>query len=276
MNAAEQYNAMVNARHTQQTRLATPFGESYWQRYAHTYRFDPHREPEPQLAAGLRYVEAGDEIIEIGGGAGRIGLPMALKAKSLRNVEPSPAMREQFGIAVAEHGISNAEVISSNWPVSERVEADLVLTVDVTYFITDIEAFIREMHESARRRVMILTWTVAPPNVNANLFQVAFREDEAPSPGFRELLPVIWDLGIVPDVLVVDQPFTWPERLPTNDEEAVRFALAELAVVDQPTVEENIRNQLDTLFHRGDVYRPAWRIPANGMLITWTTEGGNE
>ena len=272
MNAAARYNAMVQARYDQQTRLATPFGESYWQRYAHTYRFDPYREPEPQLATALGYIEPDDEIIEIGGGAGRIGLPMALRAKSLRNVEPSAAMREQFGIAVAEYGIANAEVIPSAWPASEPLDADIVLTVDVTYFITDIEAFIRAMHESARRRAMILTWTVAPPNVNADLFRAAFGEEEAPSPGFRELLPVIWEFGIVPDVLVVDQPFSWPERLPTSDEEAVRFALAELAVFDQPAVEANVRRQLDTLFRRGEVYRPAWRIPAQGMLITWRTD----
>jgi cyclopropane fatty-acyl-phospholipid synthase-like methyltransferase len=271
MNAAEHYDAMVQARHDQQTRLATPFGESYWQRYAHTYRFDPFRAPEPQLAAALRYIEPGDEIIEIGGGAGRIGLPMALKAASLTNIEPSLAMREQFDIAVAEHHIGNATAIASAWPMDNAINADVVLTVDVTYFIADIETFIRAMHESARRRVMILTWTVAPPNVNANLFRAAFGEEESPSPGFRELLPIIWDQGIVPDVQVVDQSFTWPERSPTTEQEAVQFAVEELAAFDQPKPEQNIRNHLNTLFDRDAVYRPAWRIPAKAMLITWAT-----
>ncbi len=271
MNAAEHYNAMVMARHDQQTRLATPFGESYWQRFAHTYRFDPYREPEPQLAATLKYIEPGDDIIEIGGGAGRIGLPLALQANTLRNVEPSAAMREQFGISIAEHSIANAETIASAWPMTDQVSADIVLTVDVTYFITDIEPFIRAMHESASRRVIILTWTVAPPNVNAELFRIGFREPEAPCPGFRELLPVIWDLGIVPDVQVVDQSFTWPERLPTTEDDAVNFALEELASFDQPDAETNVRQHIDELFERGDVYQPAWRIPSQGMLITWET-----
>lgn len=272
MTAAEHYNAMVIARQAQQARLATAYGESYWQRYAHTYRFDPYREAEPQLAAALRYVQPDDDIIEIGGGAGRIGLPMALRAASLRNVEPSAAMREQFGIAIAEHDITNADAIPAAWPTTQPISADIVLTVDVTYFISDIEPFIQAMHESAQHRVMILTWTVAPPNVNANLFRAAFGEEELPSPGFRELLPVIWDMGIVPDMQVVNQAFEWPEQLPTSDDEAVQFALEELAVFDQPDVEANLRNQLDTLFHRGDVYRPAWRIPAAGMVITWNTD----
>ena len=80
MNAAERYNEMVKARQDQQVRLATPLGEWYWERFAHTYRFDPYREPEPQLAETLKHIEPGDDIIEIGGGAGRIGLPLALRA----------------------------------------------------------------------------------------------------------------------------------------------------------------------------------------------------
>ena len=271
MNAAERYNAMVQARQEQQGRLATLFDESYWARFAHTYRFDPYREPEPQLSAALRYIEPDDEILEIGGGAGRIGLPMALQAKSLTNVEPSAAMREQFAIAISEHGISNASAVASAWPPSGPVSADVVLTVDVTYFITDIEPFIRAMHESARRRVLILTWTVPPPNVNAELYRIAFGESQAPSPGFRELLPVIWDLGIVPDVHVLDQPFIWPEQLPTTDEEAVQFAAEELAAFDQLEAERNIRRQIGKLYQRGNVYRPTWRTNSRAMLITWRT-----
>lgn len=271
MNAAEQYNTLVQARQDQQRRLATPFDESYWERFAHTYRFDPYREPEPQLAAALRYIDPDDDIIEVGGGAGRIGLPMALQANSLRNVEPSPAMRQQFALATAEHGVSNATAIASAWPLTDPISADVVLTVDVTYFIRDIESFIQAMHDSARRRVLILTWTVAPPNVNSDLFQVVFGEPQSPSPGFRELLPVIWDLGIVPDVQVFDQPFSWPERLPTTEDEAVQFALEEVAAFDQPEAERNVGSQIDRLFMRGDVYQPSWRTRSQAMLITWNT-----
>ena len=276
MEAADRYNAMVRARQEQQRRLSKPFDESYWERYAHMYRFDPTRSPERSLRELIRRLEWEDEIVEIGGGAGRMGLPLALRARSLRNIEPSAAMREQFRISVREHDIGNAEAIASAWPMREPISADVVLTVDVTYFIDDIEPFVRAMHETAQRRVMILTWTVPPPNVSSKLFRIAFEEEEQPSPGFKELLPVIWDLGIAPDVIVVDEPFTWPERLPRNDEEAVRFALEELAAHDHPGAEDNIRAQLDDLFDRGEVYRPTWRTPAKAMLITWFKDSGRD
>ena len=272
MNAAERYNAMVRTRQEQQSRLATPFGESYWERFAHTYRFDPHRLPEASIREVIRRMELEDDIIEVGGGAGRVGLPLVLRGKSLRNVEPSAAMREQFRLAVWQHGVQNAEAIASTWPMEEPISADLVVTADVTYFITEIESFLRAMHEAARRRVAILTWTVPPPNVNASLFRLAFGEVEAPSPGFRELLPVLWEMDIVPDVLLVEEGFAWPERRPTNDEEALQFVYRELSPRHEEAVAERLRPRLGELFMRDDAYFPAWRTPSRAMLITWRTD----
>ena len=272
MTAADTYRDFVRARERQQAELATPLTEARWARYAPGYRFDPYREQEPQLAAALEYVRPNDEIIEVGGGAGRIGLPLALRARSLLNVEPSAAMRRQFQICIDEHRITNARTLASIWPTGAELNADVVLTVDVTYFIEEIEPFVRAMHEASRRRVMILTWTVPPPNVNAELFRIAFGVDEAPSPGFRELLPVIWELGITPDVRVLDEQFTWPERLPTDEVTALRFALSELEPSDEQTASNRIRAALPHLYERrGEVWQPVWRTPSQAMLITWST-----
>ncbi len=272
MNAADRYGEMVRACREQQARLATPYGESYWDRFAHTYRFDPNRLPEASIREVIRRMEFEEEIIEIGGGAGRVGLPLVLRGKSLRNVEPSAAMREQFRLAVWQHQIEEAEAIASTWPLSEPISADLVVTADVTYFVSEIEPFLQAMHDSARRRAFILTWTVPPPNINAALFELAFGEPQAPSPGYRELLPVLWELDIVPDVLVVDEPFAWPERRPTNDEEALQFVYNELTPADEEAVAERLRPHIGELFMRDDAYYPTWRAPSRAMLITWETE----
>lgn len=273
MTAAERYGELVRAWNRQQADLGTPLTEARWARHAPGYRFDPHRDPEPLLAAALDYVDPSDEIIEVGGGAGRIGLPLALRVRSLLNVEPSDAMRSQFQICINEHKIENAQALASLWPTADPLSADIVLTVDVTYFIKDINTFIRAMHEAARRRVIILTWTIPPPNVNTELFRMAFAAEAAPSPGFRDLLPVIWDIGVVPDVRVFDEWFTWPEHLPTDEESAIRFALAELEPRDEPTARSRIAAALDQLYERrSDVWQPIWRSPSRAMLITWRTD----
>ena len=272
MSAADRYGELVLAHERQQAEYSSPLTEARWAKYAPSYRFNPHREPEPQLAAALEYVQPEDEILEVGGGAGRMGLPLVLRGQSLLNVEPSAAMRRQFEICIEEHRIANARALASRWPTPESLSADLVLTVDVTYFISEIEPFLRAMDESARRRAMILTWTVPPPNVNADLFRLAFGVEQAPSPGFHDLLPVLWEMGIVPDVRVFDEQFTWPERLPTDEQSAVRFALAELEPGDEALVRDRVAAALAELYQREEEqWRPTWRTPSRAMLITWRT-----
>ena len=271
MNAAERYRQMVLDRQEQQSRLSLPFDASYWDCYAHTYRFNPRRLPEPSIREVIRRMEMEDEVIEVGGGAGRVGLTLALRAKSLRNVEPSAEMRKQFQQLVHEHEIHNATVVESAWPTAEPMSADVVVTADVTYFITEIVPFIGAMHEAARRRVAILTWTVPPPNVDQRLFELGFGEQQSLSPGYQELLRVIWELGVVPDVLVLDDPYHWPERLPTNDEDALRFACEQLGARDAGTVAARLRPHIGALFNRDLGYLPTWRPPSKAMLITWST-----
>ena len=270
--ATERYAEMVRARERQKAELATPLTEERWAEYAPTYRFDPRREPEPQLAAVIGLLESGDEIIEVGGGAGRIGLPLALRARSLINVEPSAGMREQFDICIAEHGIENARALASLWPPAEPLQADLVVSADVTYFVAEIEPFLLALDRAARRRVALLTWTVPPPNVNAALFRLAFGVEEAPAPSFRELLPILWENGITPDVRVVDEWFAWPERLPTDEASAIEFALAELEPRDEPAARRQVTAHLDELYERGASWEPTWRTPSQAMLISWPTK----
>lgn len=271
--ATERYAEIVRARERQKAALATPLTEERWAKYAPTYRFDPRREPEPQLASVIELLEPDDEIIEVGGGAGRIGLPLALRARSLVNVEPSAGMREQFEICVAEHGIENARAVAAAWPPNEPLEADLVVSADVTYFVAEIEPFLLALDRAARRRVALLTWSVPPPNVNDTLFRIALEEPEAPAPSFRELLPPLWDAGIVPDVRVVDEWFTWPERLPTDEQSAIEFALGELEPRDVEAARRRITAHLGELYERGAVWTPTWRTPSQAMLITWRTDG---
>ena len=273
MTPTQRYAELVHARERQKAELATPLTEQRWAKYAPGYRFDPHREPEPLLAAALELLEPDDEIIEVGGGAGRIGLPLALRARSLINVEPSAGMIEQYAICVVEHDIDNASGLLETWPTAEPLEADLVVSADVTYFIAEIEPFLLAMDRAARRRVALLTWIVPPPNVNAALFQQALGVAEAPAPSFRELLPILWDAGITPDVRVLDEWFTWPEQLPTDAQSAITFALEELEPRNEQRARERIAAALDDLYEQSSqVWRPRWRTPSQAMLITWRTE----
>ena len=90
---AEQYDAVWG----QWRRLFGPPAADMWAGPAAAqFRFDPLREPDANLAALASYVDPGDVLVDVGGGAGRVSLPLALRCREVVTVEPSPAMAAEY------------------------------------------------------------------------------------------------------------------------------------------------------------------------------------
>lgn len=275
MTAAERYRELVEAVDAQRRELGLDALDSArWSSNAPFYRFDPRRPLDPNLARLAGFVRADDHVIDVGGGAGRIGLPLALRCRALTNVEPAPGMGEAFLELMREAGIGNAALAPEAW-LDAEVEGDVAVSVDVVYFVREIEAFLRKLDRAAARRALIHVWSPTPPARNARLFEAAFGAEQACGPGHGELLAVLWDMGLLPEVLLLPEPFDWPERgpLPASADEAVAFALAEAEAEDAPGAEERVAARLDELFARDadGRWRPAWRPTLRGLLITWET-----
>ena len=279
MSAAAEYADRVHRVDAQRERLGLEaYTRERWDDAASGYRFDPHRALDPNLEILASYVDANDELVDVGGGAGRIGLPLALRCRSLTNVEPSAGMARAFEEVASAATITNARVVVSDWLSADAVVGDLVITVDVTYFVAEIEPFLRKLASAARRRVLISTWALPPPARNASLFRVVHGEDQVSVPGYRELLAALWEMGVLPDVRVLPDRFSWPEsrQLPTTRDAAVEYALDEVGAADRALAAARVDAQFDTLFTRAeDRYHPAWRRDAQGLLITWPTGTSN-
>ena len=89
----------------------------------------------------------------------------------------------------------------------------MVLTCDVTYFIRDIVPFIEKdagLSPQAPRDGPGVERAAAQSR-GGDLFRRVYGEPLAPMPGHRELLPVLWDLGILPDVRVLPDPTWWED-----------------------------------------------------------------
>jgi hypothetical protein len=150
----------------------------------------------------------------------------------------------------------------------------------VTYFVRDIVRFIKQLATAARRRVMITVWSVANPNQSAKLFHLVYGEEQVAAPGYRELLPVLWELGILPDVHVlpgVPQVAGGPmgARLPQTPDEAVQLALQGqwLGPQDHTRARGLIEAHFSELFAPSpEGFQLLWRQEAREVLITWETE----
>ena len=113
--SSRRYAAMVDAAAAQTTNFGRGGGDAWAERASH-FRLDPHRELDVNTAAVLSLIEPGDTVLDVGGGAGRVALPAALRCRGVVNVDPSAAMRAEFEASAREAGITNAQAIAGNWP----------------------------------------------------------------------------------------------------------------------------------------------------------------
>ncbi len=274
MSAIADYRAMIDTANAQNARLTAPFNPAMWDRMAAQFTMDPRRKLDANLGAVAGLIQPSDVLVDVGGGAGRVGLPLALGAKELINVEPSGGMNEAFRTSAAGAGITNAHTVEADWLDEHGVTGDVSLVFNVTYFIADIEPFLAKLAASTRRRVIIGVWSVPPPFQNAALFESILGEAQEPVPGHRELLAVLWEMGILPDVRVLPLPFGLRTALPQGREEAVKQWAEQLRARDREQAMTRIDAQFETLFTvSDDGIRPRWRPDCREMLITWETGG---
>ena len=281
MTATETYAARIDAVRAQRARLhgASPPDDPWGGPVARRFRADPHRPLDANLAVLASYLQPEDVLLDVGGGAGRVALPLALRCREVIVVDASPGMGTEFAAAVAAAGIPNARFVHANWLEAEDLQGDVALTANVTYFVRDIVRFIEKLATAARRRVMITVWSVANPNQSAKLFHLVYGEEPVAVPGHRELLPVLWELGILPDVHVLPgvprvQGGPMGAPLPQTPEDAVQLALQGqwLGPHDHARALHLITEHFSELFaSHPDGFRPLWRQEAREVLITWET-----
>jgi SAM-dependent methyltransferase len=279
MSAAEQYAAMVDAVTAQRARLhgERRTDDPWTGERVQRFRYDPRRRLDANLEILASYVRAEDVLIDVGGGAGRLSLPLALRCREVINVDASAAMLAAFEELAAQAGIRNARAVQSDWLAAEGIQGDVTLAANVTYFVRDIGPFVRKLETASRRRVMILVWSEPPPNLNGPLFRLVYGEEQAPLPGHRALLPVLWEMGILPDVRVLPLPprmmgLLPPGGYPRTPEEAIAFTMTGrwLASKDHERARRVLEAHFRELFEEtAEGFRPRWQMEAREVLITW-------
>ena len=241
---------------------------------------DARRLLEPNLAIIASYVEPDDVIIDVGGGAGRLSLPLALRCREVINIDPSAAMGAGFEANARRAGITNVHFVQGGWPLPDPPGGDLVLVNHVTYLTRDIVPFIHALEATARRRVLITINSPPPPAMHRQLYQLVYGEDETVVPGHAELANVLWELGILPDVRVLPQSTIAPPPPAISRDAALETAVARFSTEQwalwPPTPELHARvrgvleEHFDTLFAEPDSgFDPRWIRHGHKILISW-------
>lgn len=276
MTPAQRFTNLVDEANAQSARIRgdQPQDDPWGGSIARVFRFDPNQVLDDNRAIIASYVRADDVLIDVGGGAGRVSLPLALRCRQTVTVDPSPGMRAEFEELAATSGIANARFDQTDWLAAKDVEGDIVFSADVTYFVRDILPFLDKLQAEARRRVMITLWSVPPPNRQSTLFRLINGEAQKRRPGHCELMSVLWDMGILPDIRVLPGDPWWDTEVPQTREEALDMAARGRG--HNPEAREMARGiveaHFEELFEQGpEGFRPLWPASARELLITWET-----
>ena len=150
MSAVATYAARVDAVIAQRTRLRgpQPTGDLFDGLPANhpLLNSDPRRPLDASLAVIASHVEPDDIVVDAGGGAGRYGLPLALRCREVVNVDPSAGMLAAFETLAQNAGITNVRTVQSDWLAIEPPRGTVALVNHVTYLTRDIVTFIRKPH----------------------------------------------------------------------------------------------------------------------------------
>ena len=275
MGAIETWKERVEAHHAQSEAVmaaAAWSDDDFWQPYARFFRLDPRRQDDPVLDVLLSMIEPESSALDVGGGAGRMALPMALKCTHVNVVEPSDSMIEQLRESAMESGIENVSVTQASWEDAKVEAADVVLCAHVVYGVADIEPFVRKLEAHANSLVVLLAFIESPMNRISRFWKPVHGEERIDMPALPELVNALWEMGIYPNVQMLAP--VMPDRF--EDREVALTQLRNRLYVPSGSAEEaRLRAAMDELLEDVDGGVMVKGIaPVRQGYLSWMPERG--
>jgi len=269
--AAESWRELAEAHHAQTERVRADGGveKDFWAPIASRFKDDPSREDDPVLNRLMTWVDEDSTVLDVGGGAGRFAIPLAKRCRKVTLVDPSAAMLETLQKASAEAGVENITSAHANWEEAEVEPADMVLCAHVIYGVTDIEPFLRKLEEHARKRVVVVSHAVAPVAMMASFWKAVHGEERIGMPAFRELVPVLWEMGRFPDIemLAATEHTGMPDR-----DIALEWLRRLTWVAPDSEKDRVLQTELDAAFDAEQGAYVLRRGRSQRGIVTWLTE----
>jgi SAM-dependent methyltransferase len=174
LGAEAAWAAQVRAHHEQTARVReTPEGGDFYAPVSRLFIADPRRTDDEVLDHLLALARPGEAWLDIGAGAGRYALPLALRVREVIALDPSAGMLAALREQATEHGIGNIRLIEGRWPVDPAtgpaLTADVALIANLGYDVEAVGAFLDAM-EGAASRLCVAILADRQPSAPAHAF----------------------------------------------------------------------------------------------------------
>ena len=220
--AAVAWAAQVRANRDQVDRVREVGDGDFYASTTSLFRADPRRpdEDDATLAARRGLARPGERWLDIGAGAGRYALPLALALEpdgEVIAVDPSPAMLAGLREDTATHGIGNLRIVEGRWPLAPGTlpspAADVALIANVGYDIEAICPFVDAMEAAVTRLCVAVMMERTPASVAEPFWPRVHGEPRIPLPALPEFVALLRSRGRDPVVRTVHrEQRSFPDR----------------------------------------------------------------
>jgi molybdenum cofactor cytidylyltransferase len=212
--------AQVRANREQVDRVREVGDGDFYAATSGLFVADPRRpDTEDATLAALRaIVRPGETWLDIGAGAGRYALPLALDpAGEVIAVETSPTMLSGLREGLATHKIGNVRIVEGRWPLEEGVmpvpAADVALISHVGYDIEAIGPFVDAMEAAVRRLCVAVMMERTPASVAEPFWLPVHGQERIPLPALPAFVDLLSARGRSPEVRMVERgDRSFPDR----------------------------------------------------------------
>ncbi|HEX6128320.1 MAG TPA: class I SAM-dependent methyltransferase [Candidatus Limnocylindria bacterium] len=228
---------------------------------------DPRRTGDAVLDALLELGRPDESWLDIGAGAGRYALPLALRVREVLALDPSQAMLEGLRAGMAEHGIHNVRVLEGRWPdaAGPNLAADVALIAQVGYDVERIGPFLGAMEAAARRLCVAVLMDRSPAAAADGFWPVVHGVQRVLLPALPELVTLLRARGTEPMVRELRRP----ERRFDSAEETLGYLRRQLWAEEGTDAEARLLAEVERRMAAGWDARSLDDGPSRIGLVTW-------
>jgi SAM-dependent methyltransferase len=191
-------------------------------------------------------------VLDVGAGAGRFALALAPHVAAVTAVDASAAMLDICRRRARRLGLANVECVPGRWEDTDVVPADVAFSSYVLPLVADAPRFLRKLDEASKERVLIYLGAFSLDAVMDPLWRHFHGRPRKPGPTYLDAVDVLRELGLAPDVEVVE--VAGRARFATVAE-AARDYREQLCLPDTPDTRRELRSLLSS-----------WLVPRDGAL----------
>ena len=265
---ATAWRDMARARDLQVRRLVPAFAdpaEGFWNARAADFRaMLAYTGPDAFRDRLRSLVRPTDTVLDVGAGAGRYAFPIAPSVRTIVAVEPAAAMRQAVEAEAAGRHVANITTVAADWEDAAVAPADVVVCSHALYFSPDIDGFLRKLIDHARRTVVIAVRIDQFDTHTRDCFAQLWGEPRLPEPTFVELAPLLYALGVAPNVEVTE--FAAGRTFADLEEAQTRIAAQTYAT---PAHADAVRAYARARLRRTSDGTYAWATPPIRSAIAW-------